>query len=104
MTLHMTERVLRPWLPLLILAGAEGQTPLIEVVLTTPREPYRIFVQEPGTLGRSLDMDTGRRSLIAAAAPARKNTTNPVTEVPVAIFGLGSTPVSGMPDLQSSDL
>src|SRR4051812_16589265 len=63
---------------------AQGQTPAIELAVTTPPESYRIFVQEPGSFGRAPNLDTPRRNLIAAATLARRNTPNPVVGVTVA--------------------
>jgi hypothetical protein len=67
---------------------AAGQSPEVELVLdSTPQ--LRIFVQKPGTFGRTKDLTYRRRHLVAAAVPAAAPGSVIAKTITLAFFGLG---------------
>jgi hypothetical protein len=67
---------------------AYGASPEIELSLYSPPS-IRLFVQKPGTFGKTLEMDGPRRNLIAVSAVAAPPTGSEARPVSVAFFGTG---------------
>jgi hypothetical protein len=70
---------------------AQGQSPEVELLLTSP-PVIRIFIQKPGSFGRTQDLDYPRRHMVAVAAPAPPSlaATAQARSITVAFFGLGT--------------
>jgi hypothetical protein len=73
---------------------AQGQSPEIELLLASPPS-IRIFVQKPGSFGRTHDLDFPRRHMIGVAAPAPPSpgSTLQAKPITVAFYGLGTVVV-----------
>lgn len=67
---------------------ATGDTPEVELELLT-RGPLRVFVQRPGTLGRSLDLPVPWHGHVAAAMVGDPPAGITVPKVTVGLFGTG---------------
>jgi hypothetical protein len=67
---------------------AFGETPDVDLALVT-RGPLRVFVQKPGTLGRSIDLPVPWRGHVAAAVQGPPADTVQAPVVTVAMFGTG---------------
>jgi hypothetical protein len=81
---------------------AFGQTPVVELTLTTPMDPLRIFVQKPGTFGQWLDMDAPARGLFAVAVNAVPSSTDVrMLPVSVALYGTGLITVKNAMNVSS---
>jgi hypothetical protein len=73
---------------------AQGQSPEIELLLSSP-PLVRIFIQKPGSFGRTRDLDFPRRHMVAVAAPAPPSTgaTIQAKTITVGYYGLGTATV-----------
>jgi hypothetical protein len=67
---------------------AYGASPEIELSLYSP-PAIRVFVQKPASLGKTVEMDSPRRNLIAVSAVAAPPTGSEARPVSVAFFGTG---------------
>jgi hypothetical protein len=70
---------------------AQGQSPEIELLLASP-PLIRIFIQKPGSFGRTQNLDYPRRHMVAVALPAppAPGSTAQARAITVAFFGLGT--------------
>jgi hypothetical protein len=67
---------------------AYGASPEIELSLYSPPD-IRVFVQKPGSLGKTVEMDSPRRNLIAVSAVAAPPAGSEARPISVAFFGTG---------------
>jgi hypothetical protein len=67
---------------------AYGRTPTLELELQTP-PVLRVFVQKPGTFGRSVDLLVGRDKHIGVSVAAKPPASVAAEEVTVPFFGTG---------------
>jgi hypothetical protein len=90
---------------------AYGASPEIELSLYSPPS-IRLFVQKPGSFGKTVEMDNPRRNMIAVSALAAPPTGSEARPISVAFFGTGrvtglsstSTPAMPMTVEVPSDL
>jgi hypothetical protein len=71
---------------------AQGQSPEIELDLASP-PVVRIFIQKPGSFGRTFDLDYPRRDMIAVPVLASVGTNSRAKAITVALLGLGNVTV-----------
>ena len=72
---------------------ASGQTPDLELRLGTPPTVV-VFIQKPGTFGRTKNANPPRARHFGVAALATPATEASAASIPIALYGLGKVPIT----------